>query len=398
MADKVHFVGIAGTGMSPLAAFCIEKGMMVSGSDRFLESEDTILPILEQLRSMGVELCRQDGDWIRKHRPDCVVFSTAIESDNPDLVAANEENISTQHRAEYLAGFFNECRGIAISGTSGKTSITGLLGHIFMVHSLSPDLFCGDRVLGLSSSFLEGRGAVGNGEFFISEVDESDGSIVHFNPEIGIISNISKDHKEEDELRDLFRTFVDHIKKCCITDKRVIQKLSLNALDSKIKTAGLMPENDFYPEKINSDREGSSFIWQGIDMRLNHPGEYNLMNAVYALSVCEILGLDRNKTAEGLKTFQGIRRRFELIGEKNGVRVFDDFAHNPDKISACLSMTRNFRCRRILIFQPHGYWPLKFLFDGFVEAFFKTYGGERPTHSSSCIRCRRYHRSEYFIQ
>ena len=364
---KLYFVGIAGTGMSALAAFSKLKGFDTSGSDRSLSSKPE-LPIFDALRRLGINVYNQDGKALQRIKPDRVIVSTAIEESNPEIKISQELNIPIVRRAELLAEFFNENIGVGVSGTSGKTTTTGIISQILVKNNLKPDVLCGDRIKGIKDTVLDGRCMFGDGRYFVAEVDESDGSIIYFHPELGIITNISRDHKELDELIKLFRTFFDNCKRKCIMDNDTARVLGI-IRDDKLITAGFTPLNEYYPEDVEYHSLGTNFSFRGRQYSLHQPGRYNLQNAIYALTVADIMHLLNEETVEGVGEFQGIRRRFEHIGRCRGIDVFDDFAHNPHKINAVLKMTELFHRPRILIFQPHGYKPLQFMFKEFKETF-----------------------------
>jgi UDP-N-acetylmuramate--alanine ligase len=369
------FCGIGGSGMLPLALILRAKGMSVSGSDRALDQGRTPQKF-DFLRGKGIDLFPQDGSGISNPEV-TVVASTAVESTIPDVQAARGIGASLMTRAELLAALFNAAPlSIGVAGTSGKSTTTAMIGWILSATGRDPTIMNGAVMKNLiteDTPFASAR--VGASEFFVSEVDESDGSIAHYSPHIAVVNNIALDHKSLDELRVLFRDFVAKAKVAVLNldnpetaelagaaaDKAVTY--SLGSGDANLIGGNLKPA----PDGIAFDvREGGL---APVAVRLAVPGRHNVANALAALATARACGITLKEAAEALKEFTGVRRRLEVAGTAGGVTVIDDFAHNPDKIAATLATLHDFPGRLLLMFQPHGFGPLKLMKAGFIDCF-----------------------------
>lgn len=356
--------------MMPLACILHAKGHAVCGSDRSRDqgkSSDKF----KALEKLGLKLFSQDGSGVTKDI-DVFVTSTAVESTIPDVGAALARNIKVQSRAECLAELFHESEmPIGIAGTSGKTTVTGMVATVFEELGLSPTVMNGGQVKNLQSdmSAVGGNFLIGKGGAFISEMDESDGSIDLFTPAIALINNITFDHKPLDVLQEHFQGFVNRATQAAIInlDDANAAKLDFpkNTLTYSItnQTADLTAENIDYTEG------GVSFTVAGCSVSLNVPGAHNVSNALAVLCVAKAVGLDFEKACHALSKFEGIKRRMETIGVKDGITVIDDFGHNPDKIAAGLKTAKQNGARLIVMFQAHGFAPLRLMGDEIVESF-----------------------------
>lgn len=352
--ESYFLVGVGGSGMAPLARLLRAGGHRVAGSDRALD-QGQIRERFERLRQRGIDLWPQDGSGPRPG--DRLVLSTAIEEDNPDLVRARQLVLVVEHRSEVLARLFGRKRGVAVSGTSGKSTTTALLAHICQRLGLRPSVLLGADVFGLD----EGRPAAclaGSGELFLIEADESDGSLVRYEPEIGVVTNVSKDHMPVPELLALFRQFAGRCRGAVVLGADCPRAASLAPAAKRVHQFGLSAGHT-RAEALQTEPNGSRFTVAGQAFRLPIPGLHNVQNALAAIAVCRELGLDLAGVAEGLSSFPGLSRRLELVGRARGVEVYDDYAHNPDKLAAVLAATAG--PRRFLLFQPHGYGPTRFL-------------------------------------
>ena len=277
-------------------------------------------------------------------------------------------------RPELLAELFNAApTGIAVGGTSGKSTVTGMIGWILHAGRPRPDgdERRGDEEFRLGADAPFASALVGGGADFVSEVDESDGSIALYEPEIAVLNNITLDHKSLDELRRLFRDFAA---------KAETVVLNLDDDETRLLAAALPPERlrtcslkdhgaDLFGSDIEEEPFAISFRANGVPVRLQVPGRHNVENALAALAAAEAAGVPLAEGAAALAGFKGLRRRFELVGEANGIRVIDDFGHNPDKIAATLRTLHAFPGRLLLFFQPHGYGPLKVMGEALVDMF-----------------------------
>lgn len=341
---KIHIIGIGGTGMNGIAQLAAHAGFQVSGSDRA-----TGLPIFQALEKLSIRIVPQDGSGITADT-DFVVYSTAIESDNPDIQKAKELNIPLLHRADMLAKLCDGKEVIAVAGTAGKSTVTGLLGWIFQCLEKDPTVYCGAPVLNWKSNVAAfasvtaralplnaeagslchtvGNVRYGSGPWII-EADESDKSFLKFHPQHAIITNIAEDHFSLDELHKLFAQFESQV-------------------------SGVV---------IHGSRDGCDTVPQASLPALL--GKHNQENANNALTLCKMLGLDMQKCIEAVQSFKGIERRLE----RHGAKVIDDFAHSPIKIAAALEAVSGEFPAFCAYWRPHGYTPLFQGLENFVEIF-----------------------------
>ena len=371
------FCGIGGSGMLPLALILQAKGYAVSGSDRALDQGRTGQKF-DFLRARGMPLFPQDGSGVT--RADLtIVTSAAIEDTVPDVQAARRLGASIMTRAALLADMFKAAAlGVGVAGTSGKSTTTGMLGWILHRTGRQPTIMNGAVMKNFITPDVPFASAlVGTGPVFVSEVDESDGSIVQYRPRIAVLNNISVDHKPLAELHVLFRDFVAKSETAVLNlDNGDTAALARDLPAERILSYSL---EDAQAHLLGTDvapaPDGISFRTtecggsQGIPVRLRVPGRHNVANALAALAAAGAAGVGLAEAADALQDFTGIRRRLEVVGAGNGVTVIDDFAHNPDKIAATLATLHDFPGRLLVLFQPHGYGPLRQMKDGFVEEF-----------------------------
>jgi UDP-N-acetylmuramate--alanine ligase len=362
------FIGIAGTGMSALAQYLQGIGKNVSGSDRYFR-EGEYNETKEKLAAESINCFLQDGSGINT-ATDLVVVSTAIEDSVYEVQKAKDLNITILKRSELLALIAESKKTIAIGGTSGKSTTTAMLFAILEEAGLQPSIISG---AGLTSIIKEGKignAKVGKGEWLVIEADESDGSIVQYKPEIGLLLNVDKDHKEIDILMDIFTTFKNNSKKFVVNQSHSLaKKLSQNidhdfSIDDKIPARYIA--NDFYQAGLNIH-----FSILNVQFSINAIGKHNMENAVAAVSVANQIGVDLETCAGALKKYEGIYRRHQVYGNKNGIWLVDDYAHNPAKCAASIMACQPVAEKVIAWFQPHGYAPTKFLRNDFVEEIAK---------------------------
>ncbi|MBI1884479.1 MAG: hypothetical protein HYS08_09800 [Chlamydiae bacterium] len=362
--SQYFFVGMAGTGMSSLAHFLRAQGHKVMGSDRSFDQKKSE-SLQEQFKNSGIVVVPQDG----AHLPSdltAVIYSSAVESDNPDFVHAQKQKFTRVTRAEMLAQIFNQKEGIAVSGTSGKTTVTGMMAHILKAAGWDFSFLCGGQVKNFPEEGKSSNWHFGKGPWLLAEADESDGSLVHYRPKISVITNISKDHKDLKELHDLFQHLVLH------TGKAIV----INSDCPETKNLSLPKEKSFYFGKSKADhirllKEGSRFEVDEAPYHLKIPGVHNIMNALASIATAQIIGIPIHHIQRGLENFQGVERRLELIGKTNNIRVYDDFAHNPAKIEATLNALQDKSDRVIAVYQPHGFGPLKHQWQELIEILSK---------------------------
>jgi len=376
--DKQYFFcGIGGSGMLPLALILRDRGHAVEGSDRMLDQGGTAQKF-DFLRARGIRLHLQDGSGVTGPEQ-ILVASAAVEKTVPDMQAARRLGLAVTTRAALLAELFNAAPcGIAVGGTSGKSTTTGMIGWILHQCGRDPTVMNGAVMKNFMTPDTPFASAlVGGGEIFVSEVDESDGSIALYQPRIAVLNNISLDHKSMDELRALFRDFVAKAERVVLNlDNAESAALAGELPDGKAITFSLRdPAAQLVAGKLEPGTEGIAFeVTEAAggaraSLRLGVPGAHNVANALAALGAARACGLPLAKAAEALSGFSGLRRRLERVGEAGGVTVIDDFGHNPDKIQATLETLQAFPGRLLIMFQPHGFGPLRLMKDTFIDCF-----------------------------
>src|SRR5262245_8303901 len=371
------FCGVGGSGMTPLALIIQAQGGLVEGSDRALD-QGRNTKRFDFLRARGVLLHPQDGSGITR-ASQIVVTSTAVEETVPDVQAARRIGAAVITRARLLAELFNSANmGVGVAGTSGKSTTVGMLGWILHRGGKNPTIMNGadmKNFIDAGSPFASAR--IGDGKVLVSELDESDGSITFFEPRVAVMNNISLDHKSLDELRTLFRGFVA---------KAQTVVLNLDNAETAALMVGLKPGQavTYSLGAVQADlvacppvRSPAGIAFQvkardteeAVQVALKVPGLHNVANALAALSAAKACGVTLPAAAAHLGEFSGIRRRLEVVGTANDITVVDDFAHNPDKISATLETMHAFPGRLLLMFQPHGYGPIRLMRDALVDCF-----------------------------
>jgi UDP-N-acetylmuramate--alanine ligase len=390
--NNFFFIGIGGIGMSAIAQYLKGIGKNVSGSDRiFHENENHIK---KQLANEGINCFSQDCSGLNSEI-EVVVVSTAIENTVPEYKKALELGIKIVHRAEMLKAISETRKTIAIAGTSGKSTTVAMLFQILELDGFSPSLISGAGLISIQKLGKIGNAHVGTGEWLIIEADESDGTLTKYSPEIGVILNIDKDHKEFEELEEIFGNFAKRVKDKLIVNqsntraakyseypsdrsKRSYGLNLSNPSDRSKRSDGLKEQNfDFNADNGFQGKNFSqlglkiNFSVKNIDFEINTAGKHNMENALAAISVANYLGISLEKCSETLKTYEGIYRRMQKIGEKKGIIVIDDYAHNPAKISAAISACKLISDKVIAWFQPHGFAPTRFLKNEFIEEISK---------------------------
>lgn len=354
-----HFVGIGGSGMSALAQLLAAMGNQVTGSDRNLDL-GAHLPIFDVLSSQGIHLFPQNGSGV-KAETTMLVISTAIEETVPDFIKARTLPIPVRKRADLLAHLFNERYGIAVAGTSGKSTITGMIGHILSQAGQDPVIVNGGMMKNFPLNNCPNNVYVGSSNVMVIESDESDGSIIKYLPALSIINNISKDHKIIPELLSLFKTFAHQTKEKVIMNADCPHVCSLDLNPSRTVTYSLEKDSNVKARVLQLNPFDSTFEFRGRQFTLRVPGLYNIYNALAAISVAIQKEIALEDIQEALESFEGISRRFEFVGKIRETCVINDFAHNPEKINASLKTSALLNSRRILVFQPHGFAPTRFL-------------------------------------
>lgn len=369
------FCGIGGSGMLPLALILQARGARVEGSDRALDQGRTPEKFAA-LQARGIVLHPQDGSGLRD-ASQTLVASAAVEADIPDVAAAMRVGAQRLTRAELLAQLFNAApERIGVAGTSGKSTVTGMLAAILHAVGRDPTVMNGAEMKLFGSSAL-----AGGADVFVSEVDESDGSIALYRPTVAVVNNVALDHKTMDELRALFADFVSEAGAAVLNLDNAETAALASIYPSALTFSLGDPRADFRAEAIEPAPGGAAF--QAISksgethsVQLQVPGTHNVSNALAALAGAVAAGVPFADAARALETFTGIRRRLDVVGTAGGVTVIDDFAHNPDKIAATLATLHAFPGRLLLMFQPHGYGPLRLLRSEFTDTFAQHMGAD----------------------
>ena len=326
---KRHLIGIGGVGMSALATLLVRQGDTVTGADRTLGT-----PNIRFLESLGVRVVPDDGSGVDAST-DEVIVSTAIEETNAGLVRAKELSIPVIHRAKALSAALASRKLVAVVGTCGKSTVTAMLGHVLAECGLDPLCVNGANVPG-----WEGAVRFGAGEYAVAEVDESDKSLVAFRPYAAIVTNASADHYSKEEMDEVFDAFVRDCEGPVVDGREEVGDFS---------HATFLPRVQEVPTSI--------------------PGRHNRQNAALALRMALALGCDESQVRAALLSFRGVERRLQRIGE----RVFDDYAHNPEKLRAMwTTLAEAYPTGICVIWRPHGYAPLRKMMDALAAMFAET--------------------------
>jgi len=349
--DSVHLVGIGGAGMSGIARLLLARGIRVSGSDL----KDTLATA--QLRAMGARIAighraEHVGD------ADAVIVSTAIPSGNPEAAEARRRGTPVYARAQVLAGLMTERRGVAVAGTHGKTTTTSMLGVLLERAGLDPTYLVGGD---LNESGSNARS--GEGELFVAEADESDGSFLLLQPEIGVVTNVEPDHldfyRDAREVEAAFEAFCERAPKIvtCADDPGAVRVTAAAGAD--VLTYGEGDADLHVRDVVTTARGGRARIeldGTTADLAVALPGRHYVLNAAAAVAAATLLGVDLESAARAVEGFTGVHRRFERRGHANGAEFVDDYAHHPTEVSATLAAAREDGGRRIVaVFQPHRY-------------------------------------------
>ncbi|MCP5396437.1 MAG: UDP-N-acetylmuramate--alanine ligase [Sphingomonadaceae bacterium] len=372
------FCGIGGSGMLPLAQILKGRGAQVAGSDRSCDQGRTPEKFA-WLEREGFDLYPQDGSGITSAEQ-VLIASAAVEDTVPEMVRARELGCSRMTRAELLSELFNSSPfGIAVGGTSGKSTVTGMLGWILADIGADPTIMNGAVMKNFRSTEAPFASAVvGSGQPFVSEVDESDGSIALYRPKVGVLLNVSLDHKSIEELRALFRNFLKASARTAVNfddDESYYLADGLDgvlpfAIDSRealIKVeAGSIVEDPVSISAVVIDKRDKT----ACPLHLAMPGRHNLSNALAAIAGANAAGVPVEDAVQALRSFKGMARRFDIVGTTgNNITVIDDFGHNPKKCAATLRAMRAHPGRVIAFFQPHGYGPLRQMGHELAETF-----------------------------
>lgn len=349
---KIAFCGAAGNGISPLEQIMIKKGYEVYGSDRsFDEGKDTDRRLA--LESVGLKIIPQDGSGITQDM-ECVYASAALDESNPDIKAARQYNIPVKSRSDLLEEIFHTYpKGIAVGGTAGKTTTTAMIGYVLDVLGQKPTMINGGMLCNYSQNPGLQNYLYNDGETCVIEADESDGSIKKYHPYIGLVNNISHDHTSIEKLVEYFSTFASHVTHALVVNYDCPRARELNSPVKKFTYSIGNDNADLTAKDVKAIENGIEYKLDGQTFHLNLIGKFNVSNALAAISACMMLGLDKFAAARALEGFNGVKVRLEKIGSRNGVTVYNDFAHNPSKIEASLQALKDHPGRIIAMYQPH---------------------------------------------
>ncbi len=371
---KVHFIGIGGVGMSGIALVLHERGCTVTGSD--LKASHYV----RTLEAAGIEVrLGHTAETIDELMPDVVVISSAIPGNNPELVRARELGIEVWQRAKMLASLGENRTTIAIAGTHGKTTTSSMCAVMLDEMGLDPTFLIGGVVEGYNTN-----GHNGFGDYFVAEADESDGSFLHLETSVVVVTNVEADHLDHyGTLENLERTFVQFMESVgeagtvivCANSERLVDLAHESG--RKVLTYGFAESCDYVckPTESSAASLESSFTVVGptateVVHLSSNPGVHNMLNGTAVLAVADVLGLPLDKAAAALSTFKGVRRRFTHVGDVAGIVVVDDYGHHPTEIQATLAAARPLGYQRIcVVFQPHRYSRTAVLIDQFSTAF-----------------------------
>jgi len=372
---SIHFIGIAGVGMSGLAKVLSEKGYRVTGSDIKKNA------FTEQLEKRGVTVY-QGHSPSHLNQADLVIASSVISPDNPELQIAKRKRMRTVSRGALLAELVNRKKGIVVAGTHGKTTTSSLVYSILRQAGKDPTMFIGGEVNDFGAN-----SKLGSSEYVVAESDESDGSFLLLSPSISILTNIEDDHIDyygsKDKLVQAFIQFTGRLKPAgtliiniddpCLSN--VIKNISLSP-SQKLITYGISPMANFSASKVKLKQFSSSYEinYQGKkieDIDLSLPGQHNIYNSLAGVAAGLDIGIGWEEIKKALLLFSGVKRRFELVGEESGILVIDDYAHHPTEIKVTLEVAARLEKRTIAIFQPHRYTRTKMLLSKFSTAFEK---------------------------
>lgn len=362
--QRPFFIGIAGAGMSALAQYLQSLGKNVSGSDRYFREGETH-ETQRKLEAEGIRCFLQDGSGITD-ATDLVVISTAIEETVAELQKAKQRNIPVIRRSELLAMIAASKKTIAVGGTSGKSTTAAMLFHILEAAGYHPGIISGAGLTSFIKKGKIGNAKAGTGEWLVIEADESDGSIVHYKPQLGILLNIDKDHQELDALMKIFSSFKNNSKQFVVNRAHPLARQFSQSIQQDFSADKNIPAA-FMASGFRQTGFQIQFNVNDIPFTIQAAGTHNMENALAATAVAAQLGVPLNTCAEALSTFEGIYRRHQVYGMKNGVWLVDDYAHNPAKCAASIRACQPVAGKVIAWFQPHGYAPTRFLRHEFVE-------------------------------
>ena len=367
---RAHFIGIGGYGMSAVARVLLDMGIKVTGSD--VAENKLIKRLLERgaIVHIGHDASHVEG-------ADLVVYSSSIPEENVERIEARRKGIPVLHRSQMLARLLNDRFGIAVAGAHGKTTTSSMIALALELCGKDPTFVIGGEILG-----LDGNAKAGKSMYVVAEADESDGTFLEYYPSIAVVTNVEQDHLENydgdfNKLKRAYRQFLSQVKPdgltvLCLDDPHLREIAS--QLHNRVITYGIDRPADY--NAVDIRRQGRQVSFRVVrgeeelgEMMLNVPGRHNVNNALAALIVCLETGLSFPEAAAALGRFQGAKRRFQLIGEVDGITVVDDYAHHPTEIRATLNGAKAMGKRIVAVFQPQRFSRTYFLMEEFSRAF-----------------------------
>ena len=353
--------------MSSIAQVLREQGNTGSGSNRNYDRQIT-LRVFTKLMKKGISLHPQKGSGVSENTK-FIVVSSAIEKDNPDIAKATTLGKKIIKRAELLAEMVNSKYGIAIGGSNGKTTVSSMVGYVLDHAGLFPTIIVGGCIKNYTDDLTLGNAKTGKSDIITIEADESDGSIVFYKPRISVITNISKDHESIENLSKMFETFSQNTQDTLIINADCPHLKVIPFKNKHVVTFGLNTSATLCANNIIHEQFRTTFTVDGQMFKIPLPGDYNVSNALAAIAVARHLNISDKNIALALNQFMGVQRRMDIIGEVDGIKVIDDYAHNPKKVTAVINGIKH-GCKRVIsVFQPHGYRPTIFMQKEFVDAF-----------------------------
>ena len=368
-SKRIHFIGIGGIGMSGIASILRSKGYAVSGSD-IKESM-----ITGKLADKGIKIFL-GHDASHLNGAELVIYSSAVKEDNPELLSARARGLMIMRRAEALAKLMQDKTCVAISGAHGKTTTTALASHLLLQSG-----FCPTVAIGGILRNLDDNSCLGNGNFFVAEADESDGTFLYYNPDYPIITNIDREHLDYyhswADILNAYKKFISNAKESgclfCCGDDPAIRQIT-RGYRKRLIYYGLSRDNDFYPQGLAMNEFSCVFnyCYRGRAMGkvfLPLSGSHNVQNSLAVVGLGVELGISPKNIESALAAFKGTERRFQLKLDFAGFKLIDDYGHHPSEIRATLEAAKNVKHKRlIVVFQPHRYSRTKFLMEDFAQS------------------------------
>jgi UDP-N-acetylmuramate--alanine ligase len=370
---KLHFIGIGGIGMSGIAEILLDQGFKISGSDRALSE------VTERLQKLGASIFEGHRAENIAQDADTVVYSSAVQPDNPEILEAQKRNIPIVRRAEMLAEVMRLKYGIGIAGTHGKTTTTSMTSLVLMEGGLDPTVIVGGKLSGLGGT----NARLGRGEFIVVEADEYDRSFLSITPTIAVLTTLETDHLDcYRDLEDIKSAFIQFASKVpfygfivlCL-DEPALLDIMPHLSKKKIVTYGLNPQADIQAVDIRHKDDSTTYTLVRNNQELGTimlqvPGVHNVQNSLGAITVALELGVPFKKIKAGIEKFAGVYRRWEKKGEVNDIALYDDYAHHPTECKATLSGVKSgWRRRVVCVFQPHLYSRTRDFYEDFGKSF-----------------------------